>query len=393
MIKRVQIKNFKCYGDPGVDFTLKRVNFIFGDNSAGKSTFLQLLRMVFNEEKEALDTGFSQLVFKGDVERSIKMRITAIGTKGQREKDFAKSETTKLGKDDPFYDIFGESATTLFPCPVCQYEKSKDKTSPLDCIGIFYPAAGENDDGKLTRDEDAWPTMRAVIHDYIPHVIHIEASRPARMSESSLDANKSSLNKTFVESGEIEYVNKFFKQLSVPYSLGATGGRLKDEIFGLPVSRNNVGAGIDGLLEVAQKLYEWRTYKEPKQRSLLEIMRNEDPGLENGHALLALEEPESHVNERQISPLVEILFNEAAEGPDRQLIIECHSELMLLKAMQLLREKATAITADDVQILYAEKKENGTEIRECKIAEDGTVYNWPDENGFFPERDKIIFGE
>lgn len=360
MIKRVQIKNFKCYGDPGVDFTLKRINFIFGDNSAGKSTFLQLLRMVFNEETEVLDTDFSGLVFKGDDARSIKMRVTAIGEKGL--------------------------------CPVYQYEKSKDKTSPLGCIDVFCPSEG-NGDGKLTRDENARPAMQDMIRSYIPHVIHIEASRPARVSETSSVASKSSLDKTFVESGEIEYVNKFFKRLSVPYSHGAAGGPLFDEIFGLPVSCKNVGAGIDGLLEVAQKLYEWRTYVEPKRRTVLQTLRNEDAGSENGHALLALEEPESHVNERQISPLVEFLFNEAAECPDRQLIIECHSELMLLKAMQLLRTKATPITADDIQILYAVKKENGTEIRECTIKENGAVYNWPDENGFFPERDKIIFGE
>ena len=58
MIKRIQIKNFKCYGEPGVDFSLKRINFIFGDNSAGKSTFLQLIRMVLNGEEQKIDENF-----------------------------------------------------------------------------------------------------------------------------------------------------------------------------------------------------------------------------------------------------------------------------------------------------------------------------------------------
>ena len=46
MIKKIRIKNFKCYGPNGADFNLSKVNFIFGDNSSGKSTFLQFLEMV-----------------------------------------------------------------------------------------------------------------------------------------------------------------------------------------------------------------------------------------------------------------------------------------------------------------------------------------------------------
>ena len=60
--------------------------------------------------------------------------------------------------------------------------------------------------------------------------------------------------------------------------------------------------------------------------------------------------------------------------------------------MNLLRAKKVAITPDDVQILYAVKKDTGTEILECHIDGDGSIYDWPDVDGFFPERDRIIFG-
>jgi len=43
MITNVRIKNFKCFGPRGTDFDLNKVNFIFGDNSSGKSTLLQFL--------------------------------------------------------------------------------------------------------------------------------------------------------------------------------------------------------------------------------------------------------------------------------------------------------------------------------------------------------------
>ena len=47
MIKKIRIKNFKCYGPQGADFNLSKINFIFGDNSAGKSTFLQFLDKLY----------------------------------------------------------------------------------------------------------------------------------------------------------------------------------------------------------------------------------------------------------------------------------------------------------------------------------------------------------
>lgn len=370
MINRVQIKNFKCYGKQGVDFSLKRINFIFGDNSAGKSTFLQLLRMVFNGETEELDASFPEWVFKGDITRTIKMRVTAIGANGQTENHLV------------------QSATIVESCPVYQYEKSQSQTCPLDCIGVFSKQGEDAGERKLTRDEDVCSLMRKLIHGYVPHVIHVEASRPAWVGESSDEAKKSSLNRTFIGTGGIEYVNEFFKQLKVPYKFGVKGGRLYDETFGVEVSRRNVGAGIDGLLEVAQKLYEWRTYAETPSKTVLQTAGLKESAFKPGHALLALEEPESHVNERQISPFMDFLFREANAQTNGQLVVECHSELMALKLKNFVR--AGVVSPEDVAVLFAEKTPDGTVMHEIEMDRRGNFRTkWPN-GGFFSERTKVI---
>lgn len=388
MIKRIQIKNFKCYGEPGVDFSLKRINFIFGDNSAGKSTFLQLIRMVLNGEGQRIEDYFQSLVFKGDTSREIKMRITAMGRKDMREAD-VRAKVSKVYDDPETVKMFGEAIHADETCPIYDYSKTSERKGVFEykgwCSAVEFLRSGHW--GRIHRNqpEDHDRLCSELKYLWLPHVIHQEAARPIRVGVG-VDKPQSSLAKKQAEllsSDAVEYVNRFFKALNVPYS-AVEKGRLRDDFFGVTASTGNVGAGIDGLYETALKLYEWRNFKIEAPVGCAE---------DTGCALLALEEPESHVNERQISPLMNFIFNEVSNVVNGQIIIECHSELALLKVMNLLRTKATSITPDDVQVLYAEKKETGTEILECHLDENGSIYDWPDESGFFPERDRIIFGD
>jgi energy-coupling factor transporter ATP-binding protein EcfA2 len=348
MIKRIQIKNFKCYGDPGVDFSLKRINFIFGDNSAGKSTFLQLLRMVLNNEGQGIDDNFRSLVFKGDESKEIKMRITA------------RSDRELVDK-----------------CPIYDYSKVRDKKGAFEYKGLWsiedkniQKNQSSENDRKCSESQHVW----------LPHVIHQEAARPVRMGVG-IDKTQSSLAQKEVEllsSGTVEYVNRFFKALNVPYT-AIDKGRLRDDVFGVVASTENVGAGIDGLYETALKLYEWRNYKAEAPKGCVE-----DPGC----ALLALEEPESHVNERQISPLMDFIFKDAKDVVNGQVVIECHSELISLKLKNFLR--AGLIAPDELSVFFATKTESGTVIEEIPMDAKGNFKKKLPGGGFFTERTKIV---
>lgn len=360
MISRVQIKNFKCYGAPGADFTLKRVNFIFGDNSSGKSTFLQLIRMALDRDTDRIEQDFSRYVFRGDEEREIKLRITALAPRACRE-----------------------------AFPVYEYRASRDNQVGLHYVG--WVSADEFEKGNRDRirrkgiDAKRDCLFCEAEQGWIPHVIHAEAARPERLG---VVVQKTSLtNEVLLGSDAVAYVNRFFDELNVPYT-AISKNELKDKDFLVPVLRRNVGAGIDGLFETALKLYEWRNYKGEVPSGAGKSGAPDGSLGEAGHALLALEEPESHVNERQISPLMNWLFREVNDYANGQIVVECHSELMALKLKNFVR--AGVVSPDDLAILFAEKTPEGTYVHEIAMDEKGNYRTkWPN-GGFFTARTKVI---
>ena len=383
MIKRIQIKNFKCYGDPGVDFSLKRINFIFGDNSAGKSTFLQLIRKVLNGEDQEIDENFKDLVFKGDASREIKMRITAMGRKDMREADVGE-KCSKVNDDPEIVKLFGEAIHMDETCPIYDYSKTSERKGVFEykgwCSASEFLQSGHWGRVHRNQPEDHNKMCSELKYLWLPRVVHQAAARPVRMGVG-IDKTQSSLAQKEVEllsSGTVEYVNRFFKALNVPYT-AIDKGRLRDDVFGVVASTENVGAGIDGLYETALKLYEWRNYKAEAHKGCVE-----DPGC----ALLALEEPESHVNERQISPLMDFIFKEAKDVVNGQVVIECHSELIALKLKNFLR--AGLIAPDELSVFFVTKTESGTVIEEIPMDAKGNFKKkWPG-GGFFTERTKIV---
>jgi predicted ATPase len=82
------------------------------------------------------------------------------------------------------------------------------------------------------------------------------------------------------------------------------------------------------------------------------------------------------------------------------MIIESHSEHLLLRLLRRIRETATAdiphtrfrIGPEDVAVLYFEPDGDETFVHNLQICPDGTFADrWP--AGFFDERFEEIFGE
>ncbi|MBP5543402.1 MAG: AAA family ATPase [Kiritimatiellae bacterium] len=343
MIRRIQLKNFKCYGDPGVDFSLRRINFIFGDNSAGKSTFLQLLRMICNDEVAAIRANFKEYVFSGDTNLEIKLRIT--------------TSADSLGHS-PKYEYSarqeGRESENGHSLKYIGYE-----TPYSGAVHSFYERPTDVEERKRIHQSLKDPYVNGV-----PEMIHQEAARPIRTRID--ETKKTSLDEALLLGTDaIKFVNEFFSELNVPYE-ALDFSRLKDKTFGITVVRDNTGAGIDGLYETGLSLCKWRAGQKH---------------------LFALEEPESHVNERQISSLMNFIFKTANENRDRQLIVESHSELMALKLKNFLR--MGTITPDDLSVLYVTKTEEGSIVDEIKTDSYGNYRTrWP--GGFFTARTRVV---
>ena len=102
--------------------------------------------------------------------------------------------------------------------------------------------------------------------------------------------------------------------------------------------------------------------------------------------ILAIQEPERSLHPSYQIELID-LFCETLKTNENEYLIETHSELLILRLMQLIKNKT--ISSDDVSINYISKDENGAKIDNLRINENGDfIDEWPD--GFFDERKPIM---
>ena len=113
--------------------------------------------------------------------------------------------------------------------------------------------------------------------------------------------------------------------------------------------------------------------------------------LDGSSNLFAVEQPELHVH-----PAVQValgdLFIDAIKNSDRTMLIETHSEHLLLRIMRRMREtfedrieeNRFPVTPDDIAVLFVESHDSRTLIREMPVNERGELVKaWP--GGFFEE--------
>ena len=121
------------------------------------------------------------------------------------------------------------------------------------------------------------------------------------------------------------------------------------------------------------------------------------------HGLIAIEQPELHIH-----PAIQVglgdLFIEAvngpqpAVGPERSLLIETHSEHIMLRLLRRVRETTDkelppgviGLSADDLSVVYAETGSEGVRFLPLAVDGDGEFRDrWP--HGFFEERAGELF--
>jgi len=96
-------------------------------------------------------------------------------------------------------------------------------------------------------------------------------------------------------------------------------------------------------------------------------------------SLCIAEQPEIHLNPRLQSVLADLLADMA--NRDRRVIVETHSEHVLLTLRRLVASKK--ISSDKIAIYYIEGRPNNALIRKIKLSANGGIQEWP--KGFFEE--------
>ncbi|WP_005035554.1 AAA family ATPase [Holophaga foetida] len=118
--------------------------------------------------------------------------------------------------------------------------------------------------------------------------------------------------------------------------------------------------------------------------------------LGSSQKLICVEQPEIHIHPGLQAELAD-LFIDSAMLRGNQLVVETHSEHLILRLLRRIREHAAAgpeagggITPDQVSVLYVDADEEGSFITEIPITREGEFgTKWP--QGFFTERFKEVF--
>lgn len=106
--------------------------------------------------------------------------------------------------------------------------------------------------------------------------------------------------------------------------------------------------------------------------------------------ILAVEQPELHIHPRLQIALGDLFVHAAEQG--KSLLLETHSEHLMLRLLRRIRETTEGteapdfpLTADDLQVLYVECVDGETRISPLRVSDSGRfVDRWP--HGFFDER-------
>jgi energy-coupling factor transporter ATP-binding protein EcfA2 len=178
-------------------------------------------------------------------------------------------------------------------------------------------------------------------------------------------------------------LNDWLRHLDIPYSLAvhklpsdAAGTDIGDLVAtalidraGTAISPQDVGFGISQLLPVIVET------------------------LANTSSTICIEQPEIHIHPRLQGNFADLVL-ESASTRRNQLIIETHSENLILRLLRRLRNESDPwLTPDKIAIIYVAAGDDGrAQLTQISITEDGDFNKeWPD--GFFDERYDDLFDD
>ena len=103
---------------------------------------------------------------------------------------------------------------------------------------------------------------------------------------------------------------------------------------------------------------------------ITELLRPDAP------SMFLLQQPEVHLHPSAQAALGSLFCSIA--GPERQLVVETHSDYIIDRVRMDVRDKKTDLKPEDVSILYFERGESDVKIHSIRLDEQGNVLDAPE---------------
>ena len=447
----ITLKNFRCFREEQTA-RLAPLTLLVGENSTGKTSFMAMIRALWDVAYRRTDPDFKEEPYDlGSFDEIAHHRGGRGGRADTFEAGFAArlretqaGLTFKVSTDRPYrFDVqFGRDGTA--PVPVSrrfscdddwvEEDFTYDEWPPLIRLGtpngswvkeIYLDPDYETspfgvdpdslDDRQSSEPptEEDWERLKQLsrifdkVREFGRHKPRPYASAPVRskpqrtydparptrdpegdyvpmylaevffQNKRQWNALKQKLEKFGQESGLFDEISvrSFGRKASEPFQVQIRkfGSRVKGP------QRNliDVGYGVSQVLPIVTELL--------RGSSIMELPRSIPP------SIFLLQQPEVHLHPSAQAALGSF-FCQVAE-PDRQLVIETHSDHLLDRVRMDVRDGIAALKPDDVSILFFERKDLDVCIHSLRIDEEGNIEGAPDgyRNFFLEETARSLW--
>ena len=359
-IDRVKVKNFKSLRD--IELELKPLTLITGVNSSGKSSFIQAILLLKQNEDRFYSTRGKKIVNINDEYVKLGDKQDILFEEAYKEKIevsiFNSTQNHSLIFDNETLDIEltkllpdeGEETFNIF------YEDFQYIMTDRVAPSIAY----------MLSDEAISKNLLGMSGEYTAHYLaqnnhkklHINELKHPNAITSQLLENVSLWLGEISRGIEIKAkIYNELQQVNLSYSYVYGDNRTNE------YSPLNVGFGL--------------TYSLPIIVAILKAKAGD---------LLIIENPESHLHPAGQSKIAKLCAIAVANGV--QIIIESHSD-HFLNAIRVAT-KQNIISPDDSVIYYFSKKDGSleTQVEDIKVNKDGSIDNYPE--GFFDQFDNDL---
>ncbi|MDE6418002.1 MAG: DUF3696 domain-containing protein [Duncaniella sp.] len=359
MIRNLELKNFKCFGQESI--RMRPLTIIAGGNAAGKSSIIQSLLMIVQS--------------KYDFETNNRLRLDdkLVNLVSSEQVRYSESESPEI-KVIVYDDLVDDDFIVIIP------DATKADKQPVCTVSANMP--------------EALSHSSLFSNDFV----YLHANRLSPQSEY-LKGNDERFDSRLgdrlghrtvfrlqeaLDNGEEVYIDNLMRDGKS--SVSANVNTWISHILGMRVTVNADGNPVEGRAELifntpksgpvsALNMAFGNTYILPIVLGVLTAK----PG-----SLMIVENPESHLHPKAQLRMGEFLAIAAQGG--LQVIVETHSD-HLLNGVRVAA-KQHKIDPINVAIHFITEKDGFHSDTEIELSEDGTLDNWPP--GFFDEWENAL---